>query len=159
MHKFMQYCDFKAAAISISEETKRLTAEGKLTSAEALSLKEENLKAFFESDIGKRVVNSQNVFREQSFMIEADAKAVYKDLGDEFENEKVIVQGFADLCFYDGEGLFIIDYKTDRADEEELIKRYKLQLDIYSLALSQVFEREVTGTAIYSFYNKKLIEL
>ena len=44
MHKFMQYCEFKDAAVSISDEIKRLTYEGKLTVDEADSLKEENLK-------------------------------------------------------------------------------------------------------------------
>lgn len=159
MHKFMQFCDFKSAQTSIIEEKERLTLEGKLTKAEADSLKEENLKAFFDSKIGRRVITSENVFREQSFMIEVDAKAVYDDLGEEFDNEKIIIQGFADLCFFDGDGLVIVDYKTDRADEEELVKRYKTQLDIYALALSQTFERKVTATAIYSFYNKRLITL
>lgn len=159
MHKFMQYCDLKAAAKSIADEKIRLEEQGKLTKAQAESLKEENLKAFFESEIGQRIVKSDNVFREQGFMVEVKAKDVYDDLGDEYSNEKIIIQGSADLCFFYGDGLFIIDYKTDRADEKELIKRYKTQLDIYALALSQTFERKVIGTAVYSFYNKKLILL
>lgn len=159
MHNFMQFCDLKAAAKSISDEKRRLEEQGKLTKAQAESLKEENLKAFFDSEIGKKIVKCDNVFREQGFMVEVAAKDVYDDLGEEYGDEKIIIQGSADLCFFDKDGLFIIDYKTDRADKTELIKRYKTQLDIYALALSQTFEKEVTGTAIYSFYNKELILL
>ncbi len=159
MHKFMQYCEFKDAAVSISDEIKRLISEGKLTNDEADSLKEENLKAFFVSPIGKKVVNSEKVYKEQGFMVELDAKDVYNDLSDEFEGEKVIVQGFADLCFVDDNSLIIVDYKTDRAEKDELIARYKTQLDIYALSLSQTFNMPVSKTAIYSFYLKELIEL
>ena len=159
MHKFMQYCEFKDAAVSISDEVKRLTAQGKLTTDEADSLKEENLKAFFDSEIGKKVLQSQDVYKEQGFMVELNANDVYDDLGEEFIGEKIIVQGFADLCFIDNDSLTIVDYKTDRADKDELISRYKTQLDIYALSLSQTFNMPVSKTAIYSFYLKELIEL
>lgn len=159
MHKFMQFCDLKSASESIDKEKNRLESIGKLTKAEAESLKEENLKAFFDSEIGKKIINNDSVFREQGFMVEVPAKVIYDDLGEEYNDEKVIIQGSADLCFLDGDGVFIIDYKTDRADGKELIKRYKSQLDVYAVALSQIFEKKVTGTAIYSFYNKKLITL
>ena len=92
-------------------------------------------------------------------MVEVLATNVYNDLSEEFCNEKIIVQGVADLCFVENDGLVIVDYKTDKADEEELVKRYKTQLDIYALALSQVFDTNISETAIYSFYLKKLIKL
>lgn len=159
MHKFMQYCDFVAANISIKDEIERLVSDGKLTVDEAKSLNSNNLKAFFESDIGKKVLSSDKVYKEQNFMVEVLATKVYNDLSEEFNDEKIIIQGVADLCFVENDGLVIVDYKTDKADEEELVKRYKTQLDIYALALSQVFDMKVSQTAIYSFYLKKLIKL
>ncbi len=159
MHKFMQYCDFVAANVSIKDEIERLVSDGKLTVDEAKSLNPNNLKAFFESDIGKKVLSSDKVYKEQNFMVEVLATKVYNDLSEEFNDEKIIIQGVADLCFVENDGLVIVDYKTDKADEEELVKRYKTQLDIYALALSQVFDMKVSQTAIYSFYLKKLIKL
>lgn len=159
VHKFLQFCVFNQAHKSIASEIERLKALGKLTKEEADSIKTENLQAFFDSEIGQAVCNSEKVYREQNFMIEVDAHEIYKDLGDEFDGEKIIIQGVADLCFETDGGLYIIDYKTDMANEEELIKRYKIQLDIYDIALSQTFNMPVCGKAIYSFFNKKLIEL
>jgi len=159
MHKFMQYCDFKLASISIADEIERLKQNGKLTEQEAKSLTIENLKAFFDSEIGKKVISNDKVYKEQNFMVEVLADEVYNNLSKEFENEKIIIQGVADLCFIENDNLVIVDYKTDKVDETELISRYKTQLDIYALALSQVFDMNVSQTAIYSFYLKKLIKL
>ena len=45
-----------------------------------------------------------------------------------------------------------MDYKTDAVDrEEELAKRYKLQLDYYAQALERLFNKQVTEKIIYSF--------
>lgn len=159
MHKFMQFCDFKLAKNNLKSEIDRLKTDGHITKEEADSLNSESLNAFLNSSVGKKVCESSDVFREQSFMVEVPAEVVYSDLNEQFKNEKVIIQGFADLCFFDENGLFIIDYKTDRADEEELKKRYKPQLDIYALALAQTFEKPISGKAIYSFYLNKLILL
>ena len=92
-------------------------------------------------------------------MVEVPANAVHDNLGNEFNGENIIIQGYVDLCYCDGDGITIVDYKTDRADEEELIKRYKSQLDIYALALTQTFSKKVLKKAIYSFYLNKLVLL
>ena len=159
MHKFMQYCDFEKAGQSVENEIDRLVKNGNITNDEAKSLSIDSLKSFFNSSIGKEILKSKGVFREQSFMVEVPADAIYDDLGKEFENENIIIQGFADLCYFEKEGICIVDYKTDRADESELVKRYKTQLDIYGLALSQTFNKKVIKRAIFSFYLKKLIVL
>ena len=159
MHKFMQYCDFEKASQSVENEIDRLVKNGNITNDEAKSLSIDSLKSFFNSSIGEEILKSKGVFREQSFMVEVPADAIYDDLGKEFENENIIIQGFADLCYFEKDGIFIVDYKTDRADESELVKRYKTQLDIYGLALSQTFNKKVIKKAIFSFYLKKLIVL
>lgn len=159
MHKFMQYCDFKNAGKNVESEIKRLSENGSITLDEAKSLKVDSLASFFNSSVGKEVLLSDRVLREQSFMVEVPADTIYNDLGEEFENENIIIQGFADLCYFDNSGICIVDYKTDKADEQELIKRYKTQLDIYALALSKTLEKNVNKKAIYSFYLNKVIIL
>lgn len=159
MHKFMQFCDFATAKNDILAETKRLVKQGKLTADEEKSLKIDSLKAFLNSPLCEKVIKSEAVFKEQGFMVEIPANEIYDDLSEQFEGENVIIQGFCDLCFADGNGIFIVDYKTDRANQEELVKRYKKQLDIYEKALKLTFNKEITGKAIYSFYLNKVIML
>lgn len=59
----------------------------------------------------------------------------------------------------DGE-LVIVDYKTDRvnksaAGEQNLVKRYAVQLDYYAKALAQLTGKRVKEKIIYSFALEK----
>lgn len=159
MHKFMQFCDFAAAKKDVLAQAKALVEQGKLTTDEAKSLKIESLTAFLNSSLCEKIIKSEAVYKEQGFMVEIPANEIYDDLDEQFVGENIIIQGFADLCFADGDGIFIIDYKTDKADENELVKRYKKQLDVYEKALKLTFNKEITGKAIYSFYLNKIITL
>lgn len=48
--------------------------------------------------------------------------------------------------------LVIVDYKTDRVKTpEELIERYRDQLNIYAYALRQTLEKPVAECLLYSF--------
>ena len=48
--------------------------------------------------------------------------------------------------------LVVLDYKTDRVEtEEELAKRYRVQLDWYEKALRQITEKKVKEKWIWSF--------
>lgn len=159
MHKFLQFCNFKNARENISDEIIKLSESGLLTKSEANSLNIDSLTSFLNSSLCEKLINSDKVYKEQGFMIEVPAKTVYDDLDESFENESIIIQGFCDLCFIDNDGLHIIDYKTDRVDKDELISRYKTQLDVYALALEKTFDCKVKTKSIYSFNLKELIKL
>ncbi|MBF1019626.1 MAG: PD-(D/E)XK nuclease family protein, partial [Lachnospiraceae bacterium] len=53
--------------------------------------------------------------------------------------------------------LVLIDYKTDRLDEEKLRLFYKPQLEIYREALEQLTNQKVKEMALYSFHLGKEI--
>lgn len=159
IHKFLQYCDFETAVKDIEGEIEKLVNIGKITVDEAKVLNRKSLLEFLNSPICLKAINADALYKEKGFMVELPAREVYDNLGEEFENENIIIQGFVDLCFETADGVYIVDYKTDRADEEELVKRYKKQLDIYEKALALTFEKKVIGRAIYSLYLEKAITL
>ena len=55
----------------------------------------------------------------------------------------------------EGESVILMDYKTDKVfgkkGIEELIKRYKIQLDNYAEALRRITGRQPKEKLIYSF--------
>ena len=60
-------------------------------------------------------------------------------LPERFDNEKVIVQGILDCAFEEDGEIVVADYKTDVTErEEELIQRYKVQLNYYAEALEKL---------------------
>ena len=57
-----------------------------------------------------------------------------------------------DAYFEEADGIVLIDYKTDHVRcAEELVKRYKKQLQIYGEALEQMTGKMVKERVIYSF--------
>ncbi len=159
MHSALELCDFENARKDFEEELARVVQSGKITDAQAKSLNKENLKKFFESEICLQATKADEVYKEKNFMVEIDVRQVHTDLGDEFDGEKIFVQGYVDLCFVDEHGVTIVDYKTDRVGKDELIIRYKTQLDIYEKALNQIFDKKVVRKAIYSLHLGEIIDL
>lgn len=54
----------------------------------------------------------------------------------------------------------LVDYKTDRVESlEELIPKYKTQLDLYKQALEEALDRKVDEVYIYSVYKNQDIKL
>jgi len=123
-----------------------------------------------------KAFDENNLFREQKFMklysrvevndyiVDVDDKKL--DLKKEILDEKnIIIQGIIDAFYIkkDESGkdyIVIVDYKTDSmsrqdADKSEIKKKlvdnYKLQLDIYADALSELTGLEVKEKYLYSF--------
>ena len=70
------------------------------------------------------------------------------------------MQGVIDLYYIDQNGeITLVDYKTDFVkDEQDLVKKYKLQLELYKKALEQALNIKVSKVEIFSLYlNKEII--
>ena len=95
--------------------------------------------------------------REKPFMMGVSAR----ELDEKFpEDEMVLVQGIIDAWFIEDGDIVLLDYKTDRVDDEEtLIRRYKLQLELYKRALEAATNKKVKEVYIYSFDLGSVIKL
>ncbi|MBQ7038147.1 MAG: helicase-exonuclease AddAB subunit AddA [Clostridia bacterium] len=158
MHNFMQYANFTAAAASTETEAKRLETAGFLSAEQAASLDHHRLRAFFDSDLYRRILASDRVMREVPFTFREAASAYDPSVTD--PNEAVVVQGIADCVFVENGGLVIVDYKTDRVNKPyELAERYRAQLEIYARALSAVWQLPVRECLLYSFSLKATVKI
>ncbi|MBQ8912430.1 MAG: helicase-exonuclease AddAB subunit AddA, partial [Lachnospiraceae bacterium] len=75
------------------------------------------------------------------------------------EEDIIIVQGIIDAFFYEDDKIILMDYKTDFADENELIGRYRAQLDYYAYILERITGLKVAEKIIYSFHLEKEISI
>ena len=98
------------------------------------------LAAFFSEGPGARMLRAGTLHREWMFTLSLSAReAVGAD-----SDEPVLVQGSVDCCFIEDGQWVLLDYKTDRADDEdELRRRYEPQLQLYARALAAI-----TGTPV-----------
>ena len=68
-----------------------------------------------------------------------------------------LVQGIVDVFWFEEDEIVVLDYKTDYVTKgQELIDRYKVQLELYADALCRVFstdekQKNVKECMIYSF--------
>lgn len=156
-HLFMSLCKLPVTDIpQIEEELNRLIKGKFITKAEAQAVDKEGVLKFFEGEMGSLIRNAKEIYREYSFQYEIDGKEV----SDEYpEGSAVLVSGTADLIIITEEKTVIVDYKTDKVNsKEELILRYKNQLDLYEKALLNRFDGK-TEKIIYSFALKENIKL
>ena len=129
-----------------------------ITQKEAESINPYKILQFTKSNIWKELKEAREVFREKPFYINIPAKSIYEKAQDE-----ILVQGIIDLYYIDKhDNLVLLDYKTDyieNGNEQELINKYKNQLDLYKEALENALKRKVDKVYIYSVYLGKEIEI
>ena len=96
-----------------------------------------------------------NLYKERQFSAGIPVSEVYNV----DEDDMLIVQGIIDAYFYEDEEAVVMDYKTDAADEETLIGRYKAQLASYAEVIEQLTGKKVKEQILYSFHLNKMIRL
>ena len=150
MHEAMQWLPLaKYTQASLTKELDALVTKGTFTEEERNLLSDTSLYKFFSSDLGKRLINAKRIERELPFSMLFDGKRVYDTLED---GENLFLQGIIDTAFEEDGEWVLVDYKTDRVKSgEDLIKRYKIQMDLYKEALQRLTGMPVKACYIYSF--------
>ncbi|TVX94769.1 helicase-exonuclease AddAB subunit AddA [Paenibacillus agilis] len=156
-----------------------------MTAAQAEAIEVDSVYAFFDSDIGQRLLHADWVQRELPFSYGLTAAEAYaielstsgdngerlryvatstfaaKDNSDLLDGETVLVQGVIDCIFQSNDELILLDYKTDRVRSqhggvEGLAEHYRFQLDLYARAIEQIWKRPVHKQALYFFEAKEV---
>lgn len=150
MHEAMQWLPLaQYTQASLTKELDALVTKGTFTEEERNLLSDTSLYKFFSSDLGKRLINAKRIEREMPFSMLFEGKRVYDSLED---GENLFLQGIIDTAFEEDGEWVLVDYKTDRVKSgEDLIKRYKIQMDLYKEALQRLTGMPVKACYIYSF--------
>ncbi|MBS5712752.1 MAG: helicase-exonuclease AddAB subunit AddA [Veillonella sp.] len=150
MHEAMQWLPVKKyTQTSMTDMLDSLQAEGKFSDEERSLLSDRSLYGFFNSDLGQRLIASKRVERELPFSMLFDGNRVYPDVE---TGERLFLQGIIDTVFVEDDQWVLVDYKTDRVKSgDELIRRYKIQMDLYKEALERLTNMPVKASYIYSF--------
>ena len=117
----------------------------------AVSLKK--LEAFGKSSLAKRMKKANEIgklFREKQFLLGMPASLVHKEYPND---ENILIQGIIDVYFEEDGALILADYKTDKVEQlDELVTRYRIQLEYYQQALERLTQKKVKEKIIYSIY-------
>ena len=159
LHLVMQYLDFDAAGSKeeIEKQISWLAEQEFIDELQAQAADAEKLAAFFRSELGRELVQA-DVHREFKFSILTSAGDYYPGV----EEEQVLLQGVVDCWFATKQGITVVDFKSDRVDEETVQQRandYRPQLDAYSKALSRLTGTPVARRVLWFFALNRAVEV
>ena len=102
------------------------------------------------------ILSSDKVYKEKE--ITFYAPSTYYD--ENIKNGNILVDGIIDLLLEKDNNYTIIDYKTDKVNTlEELVDLYKVQLDLYEIAIKNKYNAVYVDKYIYSLHLNKYIKI
>ena len=130
----------------IQREKEHMIREHMASAAELAQVRDDQIAAFWRSEMGKRILNSDEVHREWNFNLLIR------------QNRDMILQGVIDCAFLENGEWVILDYKTDRGKtQEEMAEEYRPQLMWYARSLSELTGKRVKEACLYSLASDCLI--
>lgn len=164
VHRVMELLDFTGEYKNreeITDAINRFAAKGRLSQEYQRAVSPDKILHFLRTPLAARMRKaalSGKLYREQPFVYGISAARLKDKSRPDGENafpadETVLIQGIVDVFFEEEDGLVLLDYKTDVIKaSDELVKRYKVQLDYYAEALESLTGKKVKERVLYSFY-------
>ena len=112
---------------------------------------------FMGTDLFRRLCHSPRSYRELPFTLAMDTGEL---LGVPSE-ERVLLQGVIDLCFQEGDGFVLADYKTDRVEGDPVrwAERHRRQVELYARALETLTGRRVSEKYVVFLNGRACVRL
>ena len=145
MHRFLSLADLDricAAGDDIEKELagqlEKMRMAGVFQPDEADAIRTKDAARFFSSELGRRLLRSTEIHREWNFNYLR-------------EEQRMLVQGIIDCVFLEDGEWILLDYKTDRIeDEAAFAEHYRPQLAWYAAALEDLTGRKVKERWLFS---------
>lgn len=163
-HYVMQHIDFQRTTTleEVQNQLEEMVACGLISRLQQSAVSAEGIYRFFQDELGQRLKRAEHTEREFDFYMEIPASMMEENLPPNDAEESVLLQGIADCFFYDGDGVVLIDYKTDRILPEKAEERaefYRLQMEYYTKGLSAVLECPVKERYLYFLHCGKAVAM
>lgn len=169
LHLIMQHVDLSQPVNSatVQELLERMVERDLLTEEQKKVVDPQLISRFFESTLGKRMIQAEKIQREVPFTLSINAKEIYPAW--KGEDEPVFIQGVIDCIFEDEEGLVLVDYKSDGISDRfkggfeqarsTLEDRYRIQIQLYTKAIEQIWKRKVNARYLFFFDGAHILKI
>jgi ATP-dependent helicase/nuclease subunit A len=162
LHLAMQYIDYQkcSSTQAVKAELQRLKEKSFLSAQQAEAADPVKIASFFNSELGKRILNADRLYREFKFSLLVRAGNYYA-LGEQ-DDDEILFQGVIDCCFEENGALHVLDFKTDHVTPERLEDKkrsYTEQLSAYACAMERITGLQVKSKILYFFELNKAVEI
>lgn len=158
MHFVMKHLNLDEAKdyTEIENQLLKMEAKGLLSEEERKAVSIKALLHFTRSSLAKRIKGSLQVKKEVPFILSLSAREIYKELQ---SDEEVFVRGIIDCYFEENDGVVLVDYKTDaifdkenpQREIEQLMKKYEVQVNLYTRAIEEITGKKVKEKCLFLF--------
>lgn len=142
----------------IKQEVVRIKDAGLLTDEQYRSVDIQQIASFFKTDLGAALRTAKDVLREYKFSVLVNAPECNSNMLEDM----VLLQGVVDCAWLDGDGITVIDFKTDRINAESVetvAEYYRDQVKIYAKALEKIFKLPVKTAQLYFFQMNSFVKV
>lgn len=169
-HRLLELLDYpeviKQRSISVQNgssymknNVEQFIDSGRMTREEIDMINFSKIEKFLDSDVALRMAAAAergDLYKEQPFVLGVEASRLSENFP---SGEKVLIQGIIDVYFIEAGEIVLLDYKTDAVKTgEELIRRYKTQIDYYTEALEKITGLKVKEKILYAFALGEVVE-
>ena len=124
-----------------------------------VSWTEDMIEEVSEEEIPSSMIDDILAFASSNIYKRCKEYTIYKEYPFYVEDETMRMHGFMDMVAIGEKEIILIDFKTDRKTEDELIETYKEQLYAYKKALSMLYPDKKVEAWIYAFHLGKEIRI
>ncbi|NLW17027.1 MAG: helicase-exonuclease AddAB subunit AddA [Firmicutes bacterium] len=151
IHLLLQHVDLQQApTLAYLEQLQANMVANELLSPEmAAHIDLDLVIGFLESELGHRLRQADQVWRELPFSLRLPASELY---GPEAAEEQVFVQGIVDSVMREGEQAVLIDFKSDQVTKDTIDKvaaAYRVQMEFYGRAITTLLGLPVKERYLY----------
>ena len=162
-HTVMFHIDpFVETEAQIRDEIALIVDKELMLPEEAASVNVKKVLGFFQSELGKRfqaAAKRGDLFKEEVFLRSLPGR----ELREEWDvDDQMTLIGIIDVFFVEGDGIILLDYKTDsipNGKENYLADKYQAQIDLYAEALEAISGKKVQEAYLYSVSKETTIKL
>ena len=149
-HKVMELLDFNDE--NVKSQLNNFINIGRISNRWAKAINIDKIEQMIKSPLGKRMAKAQALgvlYREQPFVLGINGDRVKSEYP---KDEIMLLQGIIDAYFIEDNQIILVDYKTDVIKTgEDLLKRYKVQIEYYVEAIERILNLKVKESILYSF--------
>lgn len=162
MHFVMQHLDLNRVGSrgAIEEQLQEMLQNELLAEEEVNAIQTGKILRFFQSELGRRLLDAPHAYREVPFNLVYKAQEILPQIED--STEEMLIQGVIDLYFQEGDDLVLVDYKTDYIsplNRAGLIQEYSIQIQLYQTALEKILNKKVKESYLYLFHTEEMVRI
>ncbi|MCL1831374.1 MAG: PD-(D/E)XK nuclease family protein, partial [Oscillospiraceae bacterium] len=154
-HKAMELIDFTRGDYTAQLQE----MQARFTEMEYKAIEPAHILGFFDSALGRRAVAAERVVKEYKLYTEIEISALGIDAPAlPADAPRPFIQGIADMFFYEGGEIVLVDYKTNRnTTADKLREDYGGQLGVYKKAIEEMTGVRVKECVLYSFEQGEIL--